>query len=371
MQQSRKLILLVLISLFTAPFAFCQKEVLKSVVNNLAFYKQKNDLKYLANAKRAIDSLIKTRADSLNLEKNVNRAVVNSSILYIDSLNKLNQPANFFDQTVSLVDKLSLNPKIYRFQPEIDFSKRCLANVYIRKAFVYVNNSDFVNALQLFEKAQKYAPLFKQLNAYIAYSDNKLGNLTEAANYYNKIINDDNSQVEYVETTSNIYEAISDTAKALDVILRGRKIAPNNATLIAAEANIYNIKRDYRHLEPLLPGLLNDNMNNPDIAFVAANCYDHLNNYTKAESLYLHVIELNSSAFDPAFNLGILYLKESVQSKDNNAATLNRAVQWLEKANDMAPNDIKCLQVLQWAYQKTGNINQINNINNKLKQLTN
>src|SRR5471030_2124807 len=103
----RIFILSVLIILFTAPSAFCQSEVLKSVVNNLAYYKQKKDLKYLAQAKKSVDSVITTRADSSNLEKMVYRALVNSSILYIDSLNKLNQPVTFFGKTVELVDRLS------------------------------------------------------------------------------------------------------------------------------------------------------------------------------------------------------------------------------------------------------------------------
>ncbi len=89
--------------------AFCQTEVLKSVVNNLAFYKQKNDLKYLSNAKRSIDSLIKTPVDSADIEKNVYRAVVNSSILYIDSLNKLNRSRpHFLNKPVILLMKAML-----------------------------------------------------------------------------------------------------------------------------------------------------------------------------------------------------------------------------------------------------------------------
>src|SRR5882757_3322632 len=144
----RKIILPLLILSFSTSVAFCQTEVLKGVVNSLAFYKQKKDLKYLANAKKSVDSLIITRADSVDVEKTVYRIVVYSSILYIDSLNKLNQPANFFAQTTDMVNNLSSKRKAYKYQAEIDYSKRCLANVYIRKAFVYVNKSDFGNALQ-------------------------------------------------------------------------------------------------------------------------------------------------------------------------------------------------------------------------------
>jgi len=368
--QGRKIILPVLIGLFTTSAAFSQTEVLKSVVNNLAFYKQKKDLKYLSSAKKSVDSLITTHADSLDLEKNVYRAVVNSSILYIDSLNKLKQPAAFFTQTTQLVDKLSAERKIYKFQLEIDYAKRCLANVYIRKAFVYLNNSDFTNALQLFQDAQKYAPTFKQLNVYIAWSNSKLGNLQAAVKYYTDLIGTDSVKTEYVEAASNVYKSLGDTDKALDIVKKGRKLLPNDKALLLDEANIYNNQKDYHALAPLLPALLDINTNNADIAFVAANCYDHLNQYDKAESLYLHSIELNSSAYEPVFNLGLLYFKQSEKRKDHTQNTA-LAAQWLEKANEISPNDINCLQVLQLVYTETGNETQKNRINNKLKQLTN
>jgi tetratricopeptide (TPR) repeat protein len=369
--QRSKLILTVLIVLFTTSAALCQTEVLKTVVNNLAYYKQKKDLKYLNNAKRTVDSLIKASPDSLDLEKNVYKAVVYASILYVDSLNKTNQPASFLSQTSLLVDNLSANRKIYKYQVDMDYAKRCLANVYVRKAFVYVNNSDFINALLLFVDAKKYAPSFKQLNAYIAYSNNKLGNLREAAKYYTDLIEVDNSSsAAYAEAASSIYKSFGDTVTALDVIKKGRKILPNDRALLLDESNIYNNRRDYRALAGLLPSLLEINTNNADIAFVAANCYDHLNQYDKAESLYLRAIELNSSAYEPIFNLGLLYFKRSdTRKEESNDKNIARAVQWLEKANEISPNDVKCLKVLQLVYAQTGNKSQENKINDKLKQI--
>jgi len=370
--QGRKIILSVLILMFTASGAFCQTEVLKNVVNNLAFYKQKKDLKYLSNAKTTVDSLIQASPGPIDLEKSVYRVVVYSSILYIDSLNKLNEPATFLAQTTEMVDKLSENRKIYKFQVDMDYAKNCLTNVYIRKAFVYMNNYDFNNALQLFEIAKKYAPLFKQLDVYIAYSNNKLGHLNAAAKYYTGLIGGDSTKAEYVEAVSNIYKSFGDTVTALDIVKKGRKILPNDRSLILDEANIYNNKRDYRSLVNLLPSLLEINPNSADIAFVAANCYDHLNQYDKAESLYLHAIELNSSAYEPVFNLGLLYFKQSeIKQEKGNDPNTARAVQWLEKANEISPNDINCLRVLHLVYAQTGNKNQINRIDNKLKQLTN
>jgi len=370
--QSRKIILPLLVGLFAAQISFCQTEVLKGVVNNLAFYKQKKDLKYLASAQASVDSLIKAAPDSLDLQNNVYKAVVYSSILYIDSLNKLKQPASMFAQTASLVDKLQGNNKIFKFQAEMSYCSRCLANVCIRKAFVYINNSDFVNAMPLLVQAQKYSPDFKPLSAYIAYANNKLGNLHAASKYYEGLVGGDSTKAEYAESASTIYKTFGDTVAALNIIKKARRVFPADRSLLLDEANIYCNKKDYRSLENLLPALLDINTNNADIAFVAANCYDHLNQYDKAESLYLRSIELNSSSYSPIFNLGMLYFKQSLLGQGGDKVQNEaRAAQWLEKASEISPNDTNCLAVLKMVYTTTGDQNQITRINNKLKQLTN
>jgi len=371
--QGRKVTLTLLIVLFISPAAFCQSEMLKGVVNNLAYYKQKKDLKYLGNAKNSVDSLFKASPDSLDITRNVYKAVVYSSILDIDSLNKLNEPAAMLPQTAYLVDKLQNRAKIYRYEPEIAYSKRCLANAYIRKAFFFAKTSDFNNALPLFEAAKKYAPSFKPLNAYIAWTNNKLGNLNAAARYYAELTKGDSITAEYAEEASNIYKSFGDTVAALNVIKKARKVLPADRSLLLDEANIYTNRRDYHSLVNLLPALLDININNADIAFVAANCYDHLNQYDKAESLYLRSIELNGSVYEPIFNLGLLYFKQSknLQYSGDSVQNEARAAQWLERANEISPNNINCLQVLKLVYAQTGNQNQVNRINNKLKQLTN
>lgn len=370
MQQSRKVGLIIL-ALFATSLAFGQTEALKVVVNNLAFYKQKNDLAFLSRAKKSADSLVVTKSDSNDVEKNIYRLIVNSSILYTDTLNKLGQPETFLDQTSELLDKLAERQKAYKFVPELDYSRRCLADVYIRRGFQASTNNDFVKASAAFAKAKAYAPNFKPINAYMAFANNKQGNLQEAAKNYSNLISTDSTRTEYFQTASSIYKSMGDTAKALQILKRARKILPNDKQLLQDEANIYNNKRDYRSLEPLLIQLIDNNPNNADIAFVAANCYDNLNQLDRAESLYLRAIELNGSAYEPVFNLGLLYFKRSATSNNNDDKNITNAILWLEKANEIAPRDKKNLELLQLAYGKTGNSNQYENVTNRLKQITN
>jgi len=374
MKLSRKIITLVLFGLFTAPLTgFCQSEALKVVVNNLAYYKQHSELKYLANAKKSVDSLIKTRSDSSNLGKNIYKAIVYSSIAYIDSANKLSQPDNFFDQTVVLVNRLASSKKIYKYQTELDFSKRCLANVFIRRGFDQIRHLDFNKAVESFESAQSYAPNFSQINAYIAYANTRAGRLPEAVKFYNTLITADSVKTEYVIAASNIYKTMGDTSKALDILQKGRRFLPADKSLMLEEANIYNNKKDYRSLEPMLKGLLDSYPNDAEVYFIASNCYDHLDQPDRAESLYLRSIELNSSGYDPVYNLGLLYLKRSASNKNTADAEKNRlvAAQWLQKAYEMAPKNVNTLKLLKLIYAKNGNEDQLNYINYKLQQLTN
>jgi tetratricopeptide (TPR) repeat protein len=370
--QARKITFTILTVFLATSLTWGQTEVLKSVVNNLALYKQKKDLKYLGNAKKSIDSVIKAAPDSTDLGRNVFRAEVNSVILYVDSLNKLGSPAVLFVQTVALVDKLSLQRKIFRYEEEINYAKQCLANVYIRKAYGVLGKADYVNALKLFQNAQNYAPGYKPITGYIAYCDYKLGHLNSAAQLYSQLIESNTASAEYVETASNIYKTLGDTTMALSIVEKGRKLLPLDKSILLDEANIFTNKRDYQSLYPLLPSLLDTYTNNADVEFVAANCYDHLNQYDKAIAYYLKAIDINSSAYEPIFNLGVLLLKKSeINLRGADDQDLLQAGSWLEKANEISPNDVKCLKALEMVYTKTGNQDQINKINNKLNQLNN
>src|SRR5215217_4157615 len=207
----RKIIFSVLLIMFITPEAFCQSEVLKGVVNSLARYKKHKELKFLAAAKKSIDSLIAVNNDTTNLEKNVHLAVVNSSVLYADSLNSLNYPPDLLNKTTRLVDKLNSARKKSAFDTELKYIANCLANVYIRNAFNFLTRSDLLSAQQQLLNAKKYAPRYTRLNGYLAYVNARLGNLAEAAAFYNDLPASEESWSDNIEAASAVYKAIGDT----------------------------------------------------------------------------------------------------------------------------------------------------------------
>ncbi len=367
-----KQLLLSLFFLITGTsFAFSQSEELKDVFNNLAFYNQKHDLKYLGEAKKAIDKTIVTRSDSTNLYKSVYKAVVYTTLAYADSLNTLRMPDNFFAVTTIYADTLYTKKKVYNYAAELTYIKRNIANVYIRKGFNDLQRGNYTTAVSNFNKAKALVPDADQLEIYLAYASTKMGELNKSAVYYETLIANGKAGAEVILTAQKNYKILGDTAKALKAIKTGRLLYPDNKKLLYEEANIYNNKKDYAALRGLLNGLVKSGPDNYDINFLAATCYDHLNETAQAENFYKKAIKLNPLSHDPFFNLGILYMKKGIADENLESENYVLASTYLEKANELNPNDPNFLQTLKLLYNKTGNTTQANKINTQLNQITN
>lgn len=368
---ARKLLLSVLFFICTTSFGFSQSEQLKDVFNNLAFYNQKHDVKFLGEAKRAIDKVIVTKSDSANLYKSIYKAVVYATILYADSANTLHMPDNFLSTTNIYADTLFKRPKVLVYSSEINYVKHNLANAYIRKGFADLKSNSYQSAINSFNKARSIVPDAENLSVYLAYAANKMGELNKSASYYDHLLDGDKPGAEVILTAQRIYKLLGDTTKALIAVEKGRRIYPENKKLLYEEANIYNNKRDYEALRKLLVTLVKVSPEDYDINFLAAVCYDHLNQQDQAEKYYKKAIQLNPNSYDPVFNLGVLYMKKELANSDPSIEKYNMARNLLEKANDLNPNDPDFLQTLKLLYDKTGNTEQSNKISTQLNQIIN
>jgi tetratricopeptide (TPR) repeat protein len=368
---AHKLLLSILFLIGYTSFAFSQTEVLKDVFNNLAFYNQKHDLKYLGEAKKAIDKTVQTRSDSANLYKIVYRTVVYTTIAYADSLNTLRMPDNFFPAITVYADSLYNKKKVYNYSAEINYIKRNIANVYIRKGIDDLQRGNYKTAVTNFEKAKNLVPAADHLEVYLAYAAAKMGELNKAASYYDQLIETGKAGPEVILTAQKNYKVLGDTTKALKAIKAGRMLYPENKQLLFEEANIYNNKKDYQALKGVVSALLKAAPNSYDTNFLAAVCYDQLNETDQAENFYKKAIKLNPASYDAVFNLGILYIKKGVVEQKLPSENYDTALTYLEKANELNPNDPSFLQTLKLLYDKTGNIAQSNKISTQLNQIIN
>lgn len=369
----RKVVLLITCICFISFIASAQSEAMKDVINNLALYHKKNELKYLGDSKKSVDATFKTHADSTDMGKLVYKAMVYSTVLNIDSLNKLALPDTMLLQTTKLINRLLVLRKIYRYNLEMNYARGCLANVYQRKAFDYYAKNNYRLAITNFNITKKYVPAAKEVNVYLANIYYKLGNYNTAAIYYDTVLEFKKPRLEHIQSAANVYRILGDTSRSLQIIQRGLDAYPDDKYLLFEEANIYNNQKNYPLLKPLLNTLITTAPDDANVIFMAANCYDHLNDLDRAEHLYQKVIELNNTDYDPIFNLGLLYLKKALHEKkpQEYQASISQSKNWLEKASEMAPNSEVCLKALQMLYLQSGDDGQLKKVNNKLKQLTN
>ena len=124
---------------------------------------------------------------------------------------------------------------------------------------------------------------------------------------------------------------------------------------------------------------------NATFFFARGSIQDQQGMFEKAESDYMKAIEIKPDFFDAIYNLGALYfnkgaevynsandlpLKEEAKAKVLRTEAENlfqKALPYLEKAEQMSPNDKSTLLSLKNIYARTKQTEKYNAVNEKLK----
>lgn len=174
--------------------------------------------------------------------------------------------------------------------------------------------------------------------------------------------------------------------EALEVANIAKEKFPEDIDLIITEANIYLKLEDNENTVKTLEYLMNIDDKNPSIFFAAGASYDVLGNNDKAMDAYKKAIELDPDYFDPNYNLGALYVNKAaeIQEKMNalpldavdeyNAKKiemedfLKQALPYLEKADEIQPDDQYTLNSLKEIYSRLKMYDKVKEINARLER---
>lgn len=186
---------------------------------------------------------------------------------------------------------------------------------------------------------------------------------------------------------SNIYKTEGDTAKALSIILKGRKLMGDNLALIIAECNIYLGQGKTEEAQNLLKIAVEKDPNNHLLHYNIGVNLAEFGSFEEAEKSYLKAIELKPDYFDAMYNLGALYVNTaaSILEKANALPVddtegynklkakaddlLNKAIPTLEKAEVLQPTDLNTLYTLKQLYTRTNNMEKLKVVDEKIKGL--
>lgn len=274
------------------------------------------------------------------------------------------------------------------YKVDIDnFILVCGEQFYNKGVNLY-NAQDYENSMKAFAQSaaiNENAGRLDSLATYNAALTAELsGNIEAAKEYYIKLIEIQYLQPGIYSSLADIEKAAGDTATAMEYILQGRKIFPDDFNLIIAETNIYLAKGDQEKAMELLQLAIAKDDTNPTLFFAVGTNYDQMGDFEEAESSYKRAIALDPEYFDANYNLGALFVNKAIEIlaqadalplneekkyntlKEEANELLKNSLPYLEKADELQPDDPYTLRTLKDIYTRLGMLEKLKGINERL-----
>lgn len=193
----------------------------------------------------------------------------------------------------------------------------------------------------------------------------------EAEGFYKKLIEVNYDNVYIYKGLAKIYTDKGDNDAALDVLAKGMKAYPEDASVSIDMINIYLQNGRETEAIDVMKKAIEQEPNNAQLYFVLANTYGKLGNEEKTIETYNKTLEIDPEYADAYNNLGALYLEKAneVVEKMNDpkisnsdyekldkerVAFLEQALPFLEKAYELKPESLEVMDVLKTIYAKLG-----------------
>jgi len=185
---------------------------------------------------------------------------------------------------------------------------------------------------------------------------------------------------------ADIEKSKGDTTSAINFINRGRKLFPNDFSLIVDAANIYLMTGKNQEALDVLTIAMEKDDTNPTLFFAAGTIYEKLLNQEKAVELYKKSIAIDPDYFDANYNLGALYYNKAAEiiteasnlplneSKKYDLLMaqgneiIEKSLPYLEKADQIQPNEPTTLQTLREIYTRLNMLDKLKGINERINE---
>lgn len=345
------------------------QSLIKEAKNSFARYGKSQKKADLESARKNIDAMYTTRKDSLLYKNNLVRALVYSTLAVVDNDRKYSYKKDPIDEaTFSL--RLLKNPKLNsRYEAELQYIKNQLAKAYLLKANKSLAEGRNYDALTNYTLVNNLSGGNPNVLHNLALLNERIGSIDKAIEYYNSLTSGNSSQPDYFLGLANLYEQRGDYLNMLNTLQRGHKEFPRNRDIIFKLLNTYTEKSDYKAVLNLIDDALTIDADNNNLNYLAGFANEMSGSKKKAEIYYKKILENSADNYEANYALGLLYLNSFlINTKDENV--MFQAKQHLIKANEINPNDIKALRALSIMYLQTGEMLQLEKINNKLNELT-
>lgn len=186
---------------------------------------------------------------------------------------------------------------------------------------------------------------------------------------------------------ADMHFKMNDSVVAEEYIIAGREKFPDNYQLLIAETNLNLARGDNEKAVYNLTQALETDPTNVTIWFALGTNYESTGNMEEAEAAYNKCIEIDPEYSNAYYNLGAMYnnmaadimemanelpldkVKEYDAEKAKSDALLEKALPYLEKSDELKPDDIDTLITLKLIYTNMNKLDKLKMVNEKIKAL--
>lgn len=417
---------------------FAQKSKVNAAWRGLTDYqatvKEKPDVSYLTKAKEAIDLAASNEETKSNAKMHIYRAQIYYELFKFnlkaeeekagatvnDKKQKMeiaysNVPTKEFFDAVSSIEFVKTNVKDQSSFQELLITALSMVDDLNNLAVGAYKVKKYDEAADYFESSFGLSSIVNQgrkdtvslFNASLSAS--KAKNYNKVAKLNQRIIDEKMANAGTYQYLYNAKCNNQDTASALITLQEGRKLFPNDVTLLNLETEYYIKSGKQQETLTNLTLAIEKDPNNAVLHLILANTYDNMANpktpegkdkerpanfeelFTKADTHYNKTVELKPSnteySFNALYNLGALYYNNGtyIYNKEMNDATIaklaakqkeimakatdnyKKAIPFFEQALQFKADDKSTLQSLRKLYLLIGNEAKAAEISAKLK----
>lgn len=308
------------------------------------------------------------------------------------------------DANVKAVDGQALDKAIESYMKSLeldvkksyseDIMKRLpyLQNRYVNKGIESYKAKHFQDASDNFMKSAAISEkVFNKIDTSLifnaALANINAKNLNGQKELLSRLIDLNYKDAEIYRSLANVYMAEKDTAKGLELIAQGRKAFPANNSLMIDELNVYMSRGQAKQMITKMEEAAHADSTNKTLWFALGATYDNMGKKVNAEKAYKKAITIDTVYFDALYNLGAMHYNAGVEvynkvkdlpmskEKEYNAgkakytASFNKSLPYLEKALELAPNDVNTLLSLKEVYAKLDNFSKSTEMKRRIESI--
>ncbi len=364
-----KLFILLICGLFILSLAPARAQTLltKEAMNNFAQYMKTNDLKKLELARAKIDEAYKSKSDSIAFRNNLIRGLVYSTFAYIDSNLKFTYKKDPLEEVILSMNKVYGSKNERQNRDKINYIESQLKQIYLFRANSALKSGKLTEALKYFKILEPLDRSNISIIHNLSLISQELGQYPQAISYYEKLITF-RSRPEYYLVVANLYELLNDDFSVVRVLKAGANRFINNRDILFKLINTLQNRNDYSEISNYIAPAIALDQENINLIYLAGFSHEMLGNIIKAEQYYKLILEINPNNYDANYSLGLLYLNLYLRDKKQDKIKYV-AKSYLLKANEISPNELKLLNSLAIFLKNSGEISELQKINNRINQL--